>query len=138
MYLIFAICMIVVMVAMAMDLIYGWRKATLRGEAHTSYAFSRTITKFLLYEGALTITCGMDTLVHFVWDMFVPSILYCVPCVSIIISMVLCSVEIWSMRENADDKTKRGVSNVIELAEKHLNKEQITEMLAEAIRRASK
>lgn len=46
-----ALAMIITVIAMTVDLIAGWRKATIRGDAHTSYAFSRTITKFLMYEG---------------------------------------------------------------------------------------
>lgn len=135
-YLILAIAMIVVIIAMLMDLLFGWRKAKMRGEARTSYAFSRTITKFALYEGVMIIAGGMDTLIYFVWNMFLPDMLYCVPCIAILVAITLCSVEIWSMKENAEEKTKRNLSQVINFAEKHLSKEQVISILADAIRKA--
>ena len=49
------VAMGLVNVAMGADLVSGWRKAKLRGEAHTSYAFSRTLSKFLLYMGILIV-----------------------------------------------------------------------------------
>ena len=135
-YLILVIAMVVVIIAMLMDLIFGWRKAKMRGEARTSYAFSRTITKFALYEGVMIIAGGMDTLIHFVWNMFLPDMLYSVPCIAVLIAITLCSVEIWSMKENAEEKTKRNLSQVINFAEKHLSKEQVISILADAIRKA--
>ena len=128
-YAIAVIAMIVVIVAIAMDLISGWRKARERGDAHTSYAFSRTITKFLLYEGALVISCGIDTLIHFVWAMIATDTIYVVPCVTCLVGIVLCSVEIWSMREKADRKTRNNLNTVLRLLADHLTKEQISELL---------
>ena len=128
--------MMVVIVAMTMDLIFGWRKAKVRGEARTSYAFSRTITKFALYEGVMIIAGGIDTLIHFVWGMFMPNFIYNVPCIAILIAITLSFVEIWSMKENAEEKTKRNISQVINFAEKHLSKDQVINILAEAIKRA--
>ena len=43
------VAMLAVLVAMGSDLCFGWRKAKMRGEARTSYAFSRSFSKFLLY-----------------------------------------------------------------------------------------
>lgn len=96
MYLIEVLAMVIVIVAIGMDLMFGWRKAKIRGEARTSYAFSRTITKFALYEGVLLICLGIDTLIHFAWAMFAETV-YCVPLVSCLCAIVLCIVEIWSM-----------------------------------------
>jgi hypothetical protein len=70
MYLIVVVAMVVVIMAMCMDATFGWRKAKLRGEARTSYLFSRSITKFALYEEVLFISAGIDTLIHFVWAQF--------------------------------------------------------------------
>lgn len=47
--LIFLVALFCVVLAMSADLVSGWRKAEVRGEVHTSYAFSRTLTKSLIY-----------------------------------------------------------------------------------------
>lgn len=131
MYLIVVVAMVVIIIAMAMDAVFGWRKATLRGEAKTSYLFSRSITKFTLYEGVLTIACGIDTLIHFVWAMFIQSIIYCVPVVTCIAAIVLCVVEIWSMKEKADEKTRHNFSQaakVVGEALSSLPREQVMDI----------
>ena len=64
------VAMGLVNVAMSADLVSGWRKAKLRGEAHTSYAFSRTLSKFLLYMGILIVGGCIDILLHFVCWVF--------------------------------------------------------------------
>ena len=113
MYLIVVVAMCVVIGAMSMDATFGWRKAKLRGEARTSYLFSRSITKFALYEGVLFISAGIDTLIHFVWAQFNTSTVHCVPLASILVAITLCIVEIWSMREKADEKTRNNVNHAI-------------------------
>ena len=72
MYLIVVVAMIAVVVAMCMDAMYGWRKAKERGEARTSYLFSRSINKFALYEGVMFISAMIDTLIHFVQSIDYP------------------------------------------------------------------
>lgn len=49
MCLIVVVAMLIIIMAMAMDAVFGWRKAKLRSEARTSYLFSRSITKFAFY-----------------------------------------------------------------------------------------
>lgn len=126
--------MLLVIVAMGMDLAYGWRKAKERGDAHSSYAFSRTITKFALYEGVLVIGGCMDLVVHFAWPMFAENN-YAVPCVTFFLTIVLCVVEIWSMREKADQKTRNRINDAATLIAKTIGKEQLAKMIAEAVRK---
>ena len=95
MYLLSVIVMIAVVVAMAVDFVSGWRKAKIRGDDHTSYAASRSLTKFLIYEGILIIGVCIDTMIHFVWFMFMESN-YVVPLMSIAWGIILCVVEGWS------------------------------------------
>ena len=128
MYLIEVIAMIIVIIAIGMDLAFGWRKAKLRGDARTSYAFSRTITKFALYEGVMLIACGIDTLIHFVWSMFNNTI-YSVPLASSLIAIVLCIVEIWSMKEKADEKTRNNLHNAIKIVTEALPRDQVIDIL---------
>lgn len=133
MYLVEVIAMIVVIVAMAMDLAFGWRKAKFRGDARTSYAFSRTITKFALYEGVMMISCGIDTLIHFVWAQFNHDSNYIAPLASCVVAIVLCVVEIWSMREKADDKTRDNLNQAIKIVADAVRHEQVGEMVKHII-----
>lgn len=126
--------MILTFVAMAMDLVFGWRKAKERGDAHSSYALSRSISKFVLYEGTLIIGGCMDMVIHFAWPMFA-STNYCVPCVTFFLTIVLCIVEIWSMREKADDKTRNRINDAAQLIAKTIGKEQLAKMIADAVRK---
>ena len=120
-----------------MDAMYGWRKAKERNEARTSYLFSRSINKFALYEGVLFICAGIDTLVHFVWAQFVTSTAYCVPVMSCVAGVVLCVVEIWSMREKADEKTRRNLANAVQVVTEAVQKEQVMELAKHIIDKAA-
>lgn len=133
MYLVEVIAMVVVIIAMSMDLAFGWRKAKLRGDARTSYAFSRTITKFALYEGVMMIACGIDTLIHFVWAQFNHDTLYIAPLASCVVAIVLCVVEIWSMREKADDKTRDNLNQAIKIVADAVSREQVGDVLKKIV-----
>ena len=136
MYLIVVVAMIVVIGAMCMDAMYGWRKAKLRGEARTSYLFSRSITKFALYEGVLFISAGIDTLIHFVWAQFSASV-HCVPLASILVAITLCIVEIWSMREKAEEKTRNNFNHAIKVVADVLQQEQAVDIAKHIIDKAA-
>ena len=136
MYLIVVVAMCVVIGAMCMDAAFGWRKAKLRNEARTSYLFSRSITKFALYEGVLFISAGIDTLIHFVWAQFSASV-HCVPLASILVAITLCIVEIWSMREKAEEKTRNNFNHAIKVVADVLQKEQAVEIAKHIIDKAS-
>ena len=130
------VAMLAVLVAMGSDLCFGWRKAKMRGEARTSYAFSRSFSKFLLYMGMMIVSGCIDMLIHFVMYMF--NVYYYVPVVAIGIAIVLCVTEIWSMKEKADEKTRNSIKNAIDLVQKTLTHDQVVAVLAEAMRQANK
>lgn len=136
MYLIVVVAMIVVIGAMCMDAAFGWRKAKLRNEARTSYLFSRSITKFALYEGVLFISAGIDTLIHFVWAQFSASV-HCVPLASILVAITLCIVEIWSMREKAEEKTRNNFNHAIKVVADVLQQEQAVDIAKHIIDKAA-
>ena len=133
MYLVEVVAMIVVIVAMSMDASFGWRKAKLRGEARTSYLFSRSITKFALYEGVMLIACGIDTLIHFVWAQFNHDSHYIAPLASCLVAIVLCIVEIWSMREKADEKTRDNFNHAVQIVADAIKHEQVGEIVKHVI-----
>ena len=137
MYVIVAMVSMVVLFAMTIDLIYGWRKAKQRGEAHTSYALSRSINKFLLYEGSVLIATGIDTLLNLanLWDV-IGLAFGGIPVVAIVIGIFLCTVELLSMRENAEDKVRKNFDKVAHAATKVIDKDTIVDLLAEAIKKS--
>lgn len=132
--------MLIVIVAMTVDCIFGWHKAKERGEARTSYLFSRSLNKFMLYEGLLIICTLIDMLIHFGWFQFSQDTYYCVPITACFAGVVLCCVEVWSMREKADEKTKKHMGEVVEIATKvgiaaaqSANKQAIFEAVEQAL-----
>lgn len=137
MYVIVALVSMVVLFAMTIDLIFGWRKAKQRGEAHTSYVLSRSINKFLLYEGSVLIATGIDTLLNLanLWDV-VGLAFSGIPVVAIVIGIFLCTVELLSMRENAEDKVRKNFDKVAHAATKVIDKDTIVDLLAEAIKKS--
>ena len=137
MYLIVVVAMCVVIGAMSMDAAFGWRKAKLRGEARTSYLFSRSITKFALYEGVLFISAGIDTLIHFVWAQFSNTSVYCVPIASSLVAITLCIVEIWSMREKAEEKTRNNINHAIKVVADAISREEAVDIAKHIIDKAA-
>ena len=106
-----------VFVAIGVDLVSGWRKATIRHEAHTSYALSRTITKILMYQGTMIVTgcidivltvCKIAELVHL-------SILQSLPLFSGLMCILLCLVELKSIYEKAEDKSRKRIKETAEM-----------------------
>lgn len=133
--LIGAIVSIVVLMAMMIDLASGWQKAKQRDEAHNSYALSRTLNKFLLYEGGVIIALGIDLLLHLAhfWSLLGIDLLASVPVVAILIGIYLCVVEWLSLCEKADEKQRKHFAQVESAAVKLLSKDELVEALAQAI-----
>lgn len=133
--LIGAVVSIVVLVAMMIDLASGWQKAKQRDEAHNSYALSRTLNKFLLYEGGVIIALGIDLMLHLAhfWSLLGIDLLASVPVVAILIGIYLCVVEWLSLREKADEKQRKHFAQVDSAAVKLLSKDELVEALAQAI-----
>ena len=135
-----AVACLVVFLAMSIDLIFGWRKAKIRGEAHSSYALSRSITKFLMYEGSCVLASGIDVLLYLaqMWDIFGISQLDKIPVATFVVAIFLCFVELLSMREKADEKTRKHFKDAASVAGKVLDREALIEMLTESFRNAQR
>ena len=128
MYMLSVVVMVAVIVAMGVDFVSGWRKAKIRGDEHTSYAASRTLTKFLIYEGILLIGVCIDTMIHFVWAMLMDGS-YFVPMMTIVWGIILCIVEAWSVREKADKKQRKRMDEAAAALAQILDKETVLEIL---------
>ena len=131
-YCLAVLCMVLVLVAMAVDLVSGWHKAKLRGEMRTSYGFSRSLTKFLIYEGILLISCCIDTLLHVAWTQFSDTA-YSVPMVTVVMAVVLCGVEAWSVREKAEEKTRNRIDKALAVIVDAIGKDKAAELIREAL-----
>lgn len=128
----------IVFIAMVADCIAGVHKAKLRGEERNSHRLSRSINKFLIYEGTMIICVCADTLIHFVWAMLSEDTFYFVPIVCCLIGILLCAVEFMSIREKADEKTRRRLDQSAEIMAKTLDKDALREIITEAIKQSTK
>ena len=109
-----AMCCLVVLFAMIVDLASGLYKAHIRGDARRSEALKRSVYKFLTYEGAMVVAACIDVLMHFAhfFTLIGLDALDNVAVVTIIVGVFLCVVELLSIRENADKKTHAQMSKV--------------------------
>ena len=131
---------LVILIAMVWDLVVGVRKAQERGEARTSYGLARTATKMLTYYGAYGIGLCIDVLLQIggLWEIIGVDRLTHVPVVGIVIAVFVCFIELLSIKESADEKTKKKLSVATETLIKMSSKSEIAQALAEAIKEAIK
>lgn len=112
--LMIAMCCMVVLFAMIVDLGSGLYKAHIRGDARRSEALKRSAYKFLTYEGAMMVAACIDILMHFAHFFALVGLaaLDNVAVVTIMIGIFLCIVELLSIRENAEKKTHAQMKKV--------------------------
>lgn len=126
---------IVVLISMSVDFVSGFHKAKLRGEERNSYGLKRTVSKFILYMGSLSIACGID-LIFFsckFWELIHFSALTSIPVVTTIIAVFICVVEIRSIWEKADKKHREEAARAIDLISKLINKDTLKDAFTEAL-----
>ena len=131
MFQVAVVVMLLVLVAMIIDLGAGLYKAKQRGELRTSEALRRTLSKFISYEGGLAIAVMVDVLIGFAnfFDLLGLARMASVPVVTILVGIFLLVVEFMSVREKADQKTKKQQREAAELIGKILTKEDVAEIL---------
>ncbi len=127
--------MLIVFFAMMIDLASGLRKAKIRGELRSSQALKRSITKFITYEGSMIIALGVDMLIHMskLAQMFGLDIVYGVPVITCLVGVFLLAVEFMSVREKADQKTKKEMSDAAALLAKMLENDNLKEVFRVAM-----
>ncbi len=96
---------VLVLIAIAIDLISGLRKASQLGELHTSYGFRRTVSKMVQYY------CLM--FFAFMFDVLSSPVLP-VPYFSILAGFFLIFIEAKSVLEKAQDKHRRKMKESIQ------------------------
>lgn len=129
-----AVACVVVLFAMMIDLASGLYKAKLRGEIRSSWGLKCTLTKFITYEGGMLIAAGVDLLMHMsrLVDLFGLDAIHGVPVITCLVGIFLLVVEFISIREKADKKTKKELSDAVDVVTKLLSNENIKEILAKA------
>ena len=133
--LIVVVACMIVLLAMAIDLLSGLHKAKLRGEVRCSFGLRRTLTKFITYEGGMMIAAGVDLLMHLsrLQQLFGLSAIYGVPVITCLVGIFLLSVEFLSIREKADKKTKKEMGEAAKLLSDMLGNDNFKELLKTAI-----
>lgn len=130
------IVMLLVLLAMIIDLGSGLAKAKERGELRTSEALRRTLRKFISYEGGISIAAMVDILIQFsqFYAIFRLDVLTSVPLVSILVGIFLLVVEFMSVREKADEKTKRQQNEAAAVLAKLITKDDMKKILSEVVK----
>ncbi len=136
-YLLAQVCLaaFIVFLAMGVDLASGLYKAKIRGEVHSSWGLKRSVQKFILYEGAILIAGGIDILflTSRVAKLMGCEVLSGIAIFTSIIAILLCVVEIWSLKEKADEKTRKDINRASEIIGAVLDKKRIAEAISSAI-----
>ena len=138
MMMIAVIANIIVFVAMMVDLASGVYKAWYRGEKKRSDKLKRTGFKFVLYQGSLLIATCVDLLIHFskLYQWFGWDLVFGLPLITIGMGIFWCVVEFLSVREKADEKIHSEIARAERLAKQMLTKEELIEVLSEALRKS--
>ena len=140
MLIIAIMAMLIVFVAMVADLFSGLRKAKLRGEYRSSEALKRTFTKFITYEGGMIIAVCVDLLIHLsrLVSLFGLEVIYAVPVITCLVGVFLSVVEFISVREKADQKTKKQMNDAARLLNDMLQNENLKEVFRAALEQQDK
>lgn len=132
MALLVGVAAIAVVIAIMLDLASGLRKATLIGEARTSYAYERTTTKLLSNGSVVLIMAMIDVFLFFghMWDIIGLDVLRNVPVLTFIASAWMCFVQVVSIREKAEDKAERKSADTLKQLAEVLTTEQLQALLS--------
>jgi len=131
MALLVGVAAIAVVIAIMLDLASGLRKATLMGNARTSYAYERTTTKLMRNGSVVLIMAMIDVLLFFghLWEIIGLDVLSHVPVVTFIASAWMCFVQAVSIREKAEDKAERKSAATLKQLAEVLTTEQLQALL---------
>lgn len=134
-----AMACVIVFFAMLIDLASGLHKAKMRGEIRSSWGLKRSLTKFITYEGGMTIAFGVDILIFFsrIFELFHLNAITGVPVVTCMIGVFLLVVEFMSIREKSDKKTKKDFSEAGELITKFLESKTFKDAFTAAVKAQS-
>ena len=129
------LAMLVVLMAMMVDLASGLYKAKLRGELRTSEGLRRTLMKFITYEGGMLIAIGVDVLLNLsqLALLFHLEAFSNIPMVTCLVGIFLLVVEMLSVREKADAKTRKNIDEAAKIAMQLAAKEEVIALIQQAM-----
>lgn len=138
-YKVIAAC-IAVIFAMMIDLACGLRKAKQRGEFRSSKGLRMTINKFLHYEGAMLLAAIFDFLIYIsnIDTLFHLEVLTSVPMITCLVGMFLIIIEFHSVREKADQKSRKDVDDIAENVARIISSPTLRDAIVEALRKDKK
>ena len=125
-------CIFFVILSMILDLISGLYKARQRGELRSSYGLSRTVSKFILYSGSVIIALMIDVMIHYsrLFVLMHLQPIVGVPIVTCLMSIFLCVIEFLSIREKAEEKTRKDMERVAHILIEAVGRDRLREILA--------
>lgn len=134
------VVVLIVTLAMIVDLCAGLYKAKLRNEIRSSWGLKRSLSKFISYIGAVLIAGGVDILMHLCQflKLLHLDVVFGLPLFACLIGAFLLVVELMSLREKADEKTKTEISRTGTIVAATLNKDTLKTALTEILTEAMK
>lgn len=126
---------LIVLLAIGIDLICGLIKAKTRGEVRSSWGLKRTANKVATYIGVILILAFVDYLIHFChfYAIFRWHEALGIPFLAGFGGIFFLIVEVISMFENADKKTKTEITRGGKVLGNVVNKEEILDAISKAI-----
>lgn len=127
---------IIVLIAMSCDFVSGLYKAKLRGEATRSKAMQKTVTKFLCYEGAIIIAGCIDIMIAIsqIMTLLDLPLLRSIPLVTILMGIFIMGIEIRSIKEKANEKEQKYISDALSTISTLVGKEDLIRLLTNKIK----
>ena len=124
-------CIFFVILSMILDLISGLYKARQRGELRSSYGLSRTVSKFILYSGSVIIALMIDVMIHYsrLFVLMHLQPIVGVPIVTCLMSIFLCVIEFLSIREKAEEKTRKDMERVAHILIDAVGRDRLREII---------
>ena len=125
------VCALFVLLAMMIDLASGVHKAKQAGRFCTSYGLSRTVGKFMVYEGGVIIAAMIDLMIHYSHLLLLMRLHPIVgfPVVTCLMSIFLCVIEFMSIRERAEDKERKNMNRAIQTLVETIGKDNLRAIL---------
>ena len=128
-------CIFFVILSMILDLISGLYKARQRGELRSSYGLSRTVSKFILYSGSVIIALMIDVMIHYsrLFVLMHLQPIVGVPFVTCLMSIFLCVIEFLSIREKAEEKTRKDMERVAHILIEAVGRDRLREIIGSKV-----
>ena len=128
-------CIFFVILSMILDLISGLYKARQRGELRSSYGLSRTVSKFILYSGSVIIALMIDVMIHYsrLFVLMHLQPIVGVPIVTCLMSIFLCVIEFLSIREKAEEKTRKDMERVAHILIEAVGRDRLREIIGSKV-----